>query len=246
MFFWPERWMILLPFSREVLIIGLVFMIVYLWYQRQMQHKKSAPVLKNGIKKGIAHFDAQFIKELGPLRIMEGQLGGLAHAEKELAMLVAPESGVVLKPVQSRGRGEREVAFYEYQRLNPTPIKSFLCGYYGISLVQRKLYLVLDDCCAGMSSPCTLDIKIGTKTYEDDAPKEKKLREAAKYPPQAFLGCRIVGMRLFDSSGQNISMYDKHWGYDVLNIKHLEHKLYLFFYNVKQPYTLILAFFAKA
>mmetsp|Transcript_28152 Transcript_28152/g.65118 ORF Transcript_28152/g.65118 Transcript_28152/m.65118 type:complete len:178 (+) Transcript_28152:2-535(+) len=43
-----------------------------------------------------------------------------------------------------------------------------------------------------------MDVKMGTQTYEPDAPMEKRRREHSKYPQQGIFGMRIVGMHIYD------------------------------------------------
>jgi len=180
-----------------------------LYLRRRLRKRKSAPLVRNA----FALARSRFRLELSPApEHMEGQLGGLAHAETR-SMLVS--GSFVLKPVQSETRGLREVSFYEYCALRSSVFAPFLCTYHGVVDFQGHPYVALDDCRRGMRRPCTLDVKIGTRTYEDDAPREKRDREAAKYPPQAALGCRIVGMRI--ATGSTFATYDKHYGYGLRN-----------------------------
>lgn len=187
------------------------------------------PFVKNAIAMAKNRFDLT----LEDVHHMEGQLGGLAHAETR-SMLVA--KGLVLKPVQSETRGLREVAFYEYvTRKKSSPMMSFLCNYHGVVEYEGYAYLALDDCRRGMRRPCTIDVKIGTRTYEDDAPREKRLREAEKYPPQAEFGCRIVGMRIAETDG-GYATYDKHFGYGLQHEDDLLRAFQRYFLFSKLPF----------
>lgn len=165
---------------------------------------------------------------------MCGQLGGLGHVETAnggFLRFPAPSRLFVLKPVQSGSRGEREVAFYEYVRAHKVPgLESFVCPYYGVvrPIPRGQAYILLHDLTTSMLKPCVLDVKLGTQTYEDEAPLAKREREAAKYPPQATLGCRIVGMRLHASNDDDVVAFDKHWGYSLRNRAELERGLRLF------------------
>jgi 1D-myo-inositol-tetrakisphosphate 5-kinase/inositol-polyphosphate multikinase len=68
-------------------------------------------------------------------------------------------------------------------------------GPYG---TNYNSHLLLHNLTTHFSIPCVLDLKIGTKTYEPDAPLEKKLREKAKYPAQSEFGFRLVAMRIYN------------------------------------------------
>ena len=71
----------------------------------------------------------------------------------------------------------------------------FSPSHYGISL---EAHLLLTDITANFYKPCVMDLKMGTQTYEPDAPEGKKLREMSKYPQQEQFGFRIVGFRFYD------------------------------------------------
>jgi hypothetical protein len=64
--------------------------------------------------------------------------------------------------------------------------------------VTDDAHLLLQDLTSNYSKPCVIDLKLGTQTFEPDAPPEKQERELGKYPEQAEFGFRIVGMRMYD------------------------------------------------
>ena len=47
---------------------------------------------------------------------------------------------------------------------------------------EKGQFMILDDLTYGYEKPSVIDLKIGTKTWEDDAPQEKIDRESKKYP----------------------------------------------------------------
>ena len=63
---------------------------------------------------------------------------------------------------------------------------------------QSQHYVLLQDIRANFVKPCMMDIKMGTQTYEPDAPTDKRRRERSKYQQQSIFGMRIVGMRRYD------------------------------------------------
>lgn len=86
-----------------------------------------------------------------------------------------------------------------------TRLSEFIPTYYGVLEHQISLeqiasikYLILHDVTESFSKPCIMDIKMGTQTYEPDAPEEKKLREVTKFPEQTSIGFRIVGLKFYD------------------------------------------------
>jgi hypothetical protein len=64
--------------------------------------------------------------------------------------------------------------------------------------VTQDAHLLLQDMTSQFSKPCVIDLKMGTHSYEPDAPKEKRNREYSKYPQQSLFGFRIVGMRVYE------------------------------------------------
>jgi inositol-polyphosphate multikinase len=110
-------------------------------------------------------------------------------------------------------------------------LAQFTPAYYGVVehshmvLVQpsnttttsSNHYVVLQDVTSPCSKACVMDIKMGTRTYEPDAPEEKKWRESIKYPQQTQMGFRIVGMRIYcpchpNSDSLGFRTFDKSLG----------------------------------
>lgn len=98
-------------------------------------------------------------------------------------------------------------------------LSNFVPAYYGVlqedillSSVSQNSYqkfadamaalsdefILMQDVTAKFSKPCAIDIKMGTQTFEPDAPDEKRIRETEKYPPQSEFGLRIVALRVYD------------------------------------------------
>lgn len=101
----------------------------------------------------------------------------------------------ILKPVNK----EKEVAFYnELVSLKPEIIQAYqdhIPTFYGIKTFGTTAYIVLDNLTHGMPAPHVMDIKIGTQSYDDDAPEEKKRKHKAKFPLQEEIGVRMVGIK---------------------------------------------------
>jgi len=57
-------------------------------------------------------------------------------------------------------------------------------------------YVALQDLNSLFRKPCSIDIKLGTQTYEDTASDAKKEYELSKYPQQAILGFRLSGLKV--------------------------------------------------
>jgi len=74
--------------------------------------------------------------------------------------------------------------------------------------------LVLGNICSSFSSPATMDLKIGTVYYDDDASPEKKAQKIKDAASTTALetGAKITGFQIFDhTTGENISV-DKSYG----------------------------------
>lgn len=74
-------------------------------------------------------------------------------------------------------------------------------------------FMILDDLTFGYDKPSVIDLKLGTKTWEEDAPQEKIDRESKKYPIQRKIGFRLTGMRVFNRETNQYDIYDKKFGY---------------------------------
>jgi hypothetical protein len=102
---------------------------------------------------------------------------------------------------------------------------------YGIS---EGAHLLLNDLTINFSKPCVMDLKMGTQTYEPDAPEEKCLRESGKYSQQEHFGFRIVGMRIYDpkhadADPKGFRHFDKSYGRSLDTREALLDALRLFF-----------------
>ena len=72
---------------------------------------------------------------------------------------------------------DREDRFY--QQIAKTPLNLAIPHYIGRMSSGGKEFLLLQDLTDGMKSPCIADIKLGTRSYEVDAPIEKANRQRA-------------------------------------------------------------------
>lgn len=76
-------------------------------------------------------------------------------------------------------RGKRECAF-----LNAAQNDSFLADvvpeYLGQESLDGKLWIVMENICAGFSKPCLMDLKMGTQTWSTNALPEKIASQQAK------------------------------------------------------------------
>ncbi|KAG1693714.1 hypothetical protein DVH05_023115 [Phytophthora capsici] len=156
---------------------------------------------------------------------MAHQVGGHATSLKS-------HNGRILKPFQSKQRGQREADFYNRvfvsEKDSPefVELRKFLPGYYGTVEVEEGResdglkagkYLMLEDLTWGRQWPCIMDVKMGTKSYEEDATPEKIAYEKSKFPLQETVGFRIQGIKVFDSKKKEYVEFDKHFGRGIVS-----------------------------
>lgn len=93
---------------------------------------------------------------------------------------------------------------------------------YGVS--AEDAHLLLHNITLNYQRPCVMDLKMGTQTYEPDAPLAKRDRESTKYRAQSTVGFRIVGMRVYDpyhpdADGTGFRFFDKRYGRSLETIE---------------------------
>ncbi len=129
----------------------------------------------------------------------------------------------ILKPVGSSRKCQCEKDFYAFD--HPKELKKFIPKFHGIVRVkneekensnnqeaEQSEYIQLDDLTEGFDRPCIVDLKMGTKTYDEEASKLKSEGDKKKYSHQETLGLRIIGIKLFDRETGEWSRKDKAWG----------------------------------
>eukprot|EP00438_Fugacium_kawagutii_P006406 Skav224259 [mRNA] locus=scaffold2636:105790:106563:+ [translate_table: standard] len=105
-------------------------------------------------------------------------------------------------PFLSCRLSQREVL--AYKALAKSPLGPFTCTFHGVRKIGDLQYMELDSAYAGMQGPtATLDIKIGKKTWEDDASPAKVAKESKKFDEvysqsSAMDGFRVAGMKAGD------------------------------------------------
>ena len=111
---------------------------------------------------------------------------------------------------------EKEVAFYTTIQAKYPEFAQWIAGYYGIKEINQDgicgRFMALDDLTIDYAKPSVIDLKIGTETWESDAPAEKIARESKKYPLQRKIGFRLTGMRVYNPTSGNYDIYDKSFG----------------------------------
>ncbi|KAG0414105.1 hypothetical protein HPB47_008745 [Ixodes persulcatus] len=142
--------------------------------------------------------------------LFDHQIAGHVHGSTKTRLgLLKHKDGSILKPlVRSDERTLREQKFYEriFQSDDCPPelvaLRAFVPKYKGVwkTNINREgtvevEYLKLDDLARVFRKPSIIDVKIGAKTYDPLASKEKVALETSKYPWSQQIGFRILGMR---------------------------------------------------
>jgi len=124
--------------------------------------------------------------------------------------------GRVLKPMLDALRGAREAAFYARlaELALPPPAAGLFPRFFGVvaapgcgpggggaAAAAQLEHLALEDVTACFRRPSVMDVKVGTRTFGDDASEVKAAAEISKYPLQAEVGLRITGMRVYEGEG---------------------------------------------
>lgn len=96
----------------------------------------------------------------------------------------------------------------------------------------RLLYLSLEDLTAKFKRPCILDCKLGTRTYDNDAPPAKVIRhlEKCRITTSGAVGVRLSGMQVYRIDLGGYFFRDKYHG-RKLQVEDLRPNLADFFDN---------------
>ncbi|KAJ4459567.1 putative Inositol hexakisphosphate kinase 2 [Paratrimastix pyriformis] len=139
-------------------------------------------------------------------------------------LLKSSKRGIILKPFD-----QKEYDFYESLRFFPEFL-SFTCVYYGVTRCSLSSfsasdrpshpqslvgdYVMIQDITAGFQRPCVLDIKVGTRQYDDDAPPHKIRSHTlrSQTTTSGSLGLRICGMQVYQSTTLCYMCLDRHCG----------------------------------
>ncbi|MBN3302732.1 IPMK multikinase, partial [Amia calva] len=166
------------------------------------------------------------------------QVAGHKYGIDKVGILQHPD-GTVLKQLQPPPRGPRELQFYSkvYSEECCDPflldLQHYLPKYFGTwtpPVAPNDLYLKLEDVTRKFNKPCIMDVKIGQRSYDPYASKEKRDQQIKKYPLMEEIGFLVLGMRVYHVRTDSYETHDQHYGRSLVK-ETIKDGLAKFFFN---------------
>ncbi|KAL1494539.1 hypothetical protein ABEB36_010121 [Hypothenemus hampei] len=154
------------------------------------------------------------------MEILTNQVAGHTISDTGgIAML--KKNGLVYKPLLKKDCAEREVKIYEHLETTVDrsliEMRQLVPKFYGVETLEIKEkaidFLVLEDLTRDFKEPCIMDIKIGRRTWDQNASYEKIIAEEKKYHEcKRDLGFCIPGFQVYKITNNQLVKYDKEYG----------------------------------
>jgi len=162
---------------------------------------------------------------------------------------VAGHGGILQLPNGSliKGSTEVELNFYKAAKDMNLQLRKFMPECYNFDpefkQIEEQFLAGKEGCFINMQNlltnyhnPNVIDIKLGTRLYDDDADdmKKQKMIAMANNTTSAATGIQISALQIFDKPEQRIKKIGKTYG-KMLTVDNLPHALLRFFYNITEP-----------
>lgn len=115
-------------------------------------------------------------------------------------------------------------------------LQQHLPKFYGTWVPREsshELYLKLEDVTRRFLRPCIMDVKIGRRSYDPFASKEKREEQISKYPLMEEIGFLLLGMRVYQIDSDSYITHDQLYGRS-LGKDTLKNGLSRFFHNGRE------------
>jgi len=147
-------------------------------------------------------------------RIFDGQVAGHGN------ILVLPNETLVKRSSQT------EIDFYKLVEDKNLPIRKFMpkCYNFDPSFIKIKekyikaddneYYINMENLLLPFKNPTIMDLKLGTRLYDDNANEEKKQRMILNAASTTSLktGLKICGLHITNKSDKTVKKFDKKYG----------------------------------